>query len=81
MTNQQKLDFKAILTSLVYGGDVTQIPEDDMNDVINQPDSQSVDEGSGGVLSFVFTILKYIAYLLIIFLVLVAGYYLVYFLF
>lgn len=81
MTNQQKLDFKAILTSLVYGGDVTQIPEDDVNDVINQPDSESVDEGSGGVLSFVFTILKYIAYLLIIFLVLVAGYYLVYFLF
>ena len=34
MSNQQKLDFKAILTSLVYGGDVSQIPEAEKQEVV-----------------------------------------------
>ena len=35
MSNTQKLDFKAILTSLVYGGDVSEIPEDEKQEVLD----------------------------------------------
>jgi hypothetical protein len=42
MTSDQKLDFKAILTSLVYGGDVNSIPEIEKQEVIDEsPDSPS----------------------------------------
>jgi len=38
MTNTQKLDFKAILTSLVYGGNIEDIPEEEKQEVIDNTD-------------------------------------------
>jgi hypothetical protein len=34
ISNAQKLDFKAILTSLVYGGEISEIPDDEKQEII-----------------------------------------------
>ena len=36
MTNEQKLDFRAILVTLVYRGDVNSIPEEERQEIIEQ---------------------------------------------
>lgn len=38
MTNQEKVDFKAILKTLVYGG-VDNIPQDEVNEVVNETET------------------------------------------
>jgi len=48
MTNTQKLDFKAILTSLVYGWDVNNIPDSEKNEIIEEtPVGNTASEWSG----------------------------------
>ncbi len=80
MTNDQKLDFKAILTSLVYGWEVSEIPEAEKNEVIEQEPTKSQWESSGG-LGILMTILKWIWYFILGFLVIVWLFYLVYLIF
>jgi len=36
MTNTQKLDFKAILTSLVYGGEISDIPDAEKQEIVGE---------------------------------------------
>ena len=79
MTNSQKLDFKAILTSLVYGWDVQSIPDAEKQEVINETPTNESDESSSGILGFIFTILKWIGYFIGVFLLIVAVLYAVYF--
>jgi len=60
MTNTQKLDFKAILTSLVYGGDVNEIPEEEKQEVIDETpgwDAPSESDGWSGWLKIIFYVL------------------------
>lgn len=52
MTNTQKLDFKAILSSLVYGG-LGNIPESEVEDVVNDPNQET---SSGGIMGILVTI-------------------------
>lgn len=78
MNNSQKLDFKAILTSLVYGGDVSDIPEDEKQEIIDETLEVSQDDSEGWILSILLSILKWIAYFLILFLLLIAGFYIIY---
>ena len=79
LTNSQKLDFKAILTSLVYGGDVENIPAEEKQEVIDETPTVSDDERGGwGILWVLFTILKWIGYFLWVFLLIIAGLYVMY---
>jgi PKD repeat protein len=78
MTNTQKLDFKAILTSLVYGWDVSDIPEEEKQEVIGEAPDISQDDSDWGVLNLLLNILKWISYFLILFLFIIAGFYIIY---
>lgn len=78
MSNTQKLDFKAILTSLVYGGDVSGIPEDEKQEVMDESPQLSWDEESSWVLGILLSILKWIGYFMLLFLLLIAGFYIIY---
>ena len=81
MSNQQKLDFRAILKSLVYGGDIESIPEEEKQEVIAaEPPQESSWEWSG-ILGILLNILKWIAYFFILFLVLVWIFYIFYLIF
>lgn len=80
MTNQQKLDFKAILTSLVYGGDPNAIPEEEKNEVIAEPIPQG-DTSEGGFMSYIILIAKIIGYFLLTFIVIIAVFYVIYLIF
>lgn len=76
MTSDQKLDFKAILTSLVYGGDVNSIPEIEKQEVIDEsPDSPS---DSGALMWFFSLVLKIILGLVGVFLIIIGVFYLLY---
>jgi len=72
MTNQQKLDFKAILSSLIYGG-LANIPESEVQEVIETPQ-----ENSGGW--WIIGVLVIISYILGTFLSIFLGVLLVFFL-
>ncbi len=81
MTNQQKLDFKAILTSLVYGGEVENIPEDEKQSVIDSewPPTSSDDTSSGWwFLGLLWGILKWVVYIILIFGLIIFGLYILY---
>jgi PKD repeat protein len=78
MTNSQKLDLKAILTTLVYGGEVSSIPEDEKQEIIGEAPDVSQDDTNGWVLGILLSILKWIAYFIILFLLLIAGFYIIY---
>ncbi len=83
MTNSQKLDFKAILTSLVYGGNIESIPEEEKQEVIAEdiPIEESSASGGSKILSLLLTILKWIGILIGVFILLVAALYVLYLLF
>jgi len=61
MSNSQKLDFKAILTSLVYGWDVDSIPEAEKQEVIDETpdggDGSSSDGGAGWLKTLLYILL------------------------
>ena len=57
MTNAQKLDFKAILQSLVYGS-VDNIPEAEREAVIN--DDSADDRDSSGAINIISSILYWV---------------------
>lgn len=81
MSNRQKLDFKAILTSLVYGGEISEIPEEEKQEIIGQDPSESEWESSSGVLGVIMFIFKWLAILILIFIGLVAVFYIMYLIF
>ncbi len=63
MTSKQKTDFKAILKTLVYGS-VSKIPEEDKQEVINEPQEWVDDEG--WFIDVIISILKFIFYIILI---------------
>jgi len=77
MTTDQKLDFKAILTSLVYGWNVEDIPVEEKQEVIDES-PQNDDSEWSGVLWILIAVLKILLWLIIVFLVLVGIFYLIY---
>ena len=83
MTNAQKLDFKAILTSLVYGGDVESIPEEEKQEVIDQeiPVEELEETQNSWILWVFLTILKWLWILLWVFLFIVLLLYIFYLIF
>jgi len=74
MTTSQKLDFKAILKSFVYGG-VSNIPEDEKQQVIDETPTQG---GSSGLIGILVTITYWIAIFILIFGVIIGLYYVYY---
>jgi hypothetical protein len=48
MTNEQKLDFKAILKALIYGGNVSEIPDGEKQEIIDEAPNVSQSDGEGG---------------------------------
>lgn len=66
MTNQQKLDFKAVLSALVYGG-LVNIPEDEVEEVVDNPIEQEKSD------SKIIGILVTISYILWMFLCIFLG--------
>ncbi len=82
MTNSQKLDFKAILASLVYG-DVESIPDEEKQEVIAEeiPVEESSEWESSGIMWVLLTVLKWLGILIGVFLLLVLALYILYLLF
>lgn len=68
MTNKQKVDYKAILTSLVYGN-TDKIPTSEKEEVVNES-KQELDSNteSKGIMGTLFTIFKVLAWIFGIFL-------------
>lgn len=63
MTNQQKIDFKAILSSLVYGG-LANIPEVEVNQVIEEAADTS---GGGKLMALLVTIFYWLGIFILVF--------------
>lgn len=77
MTQQQKLDFKAILTSLVYGGDVNNIPDAEKEEVIGETPDEWDSEGWVGILSLIVKVLGILILIVIGWITLFYIYYLI----
>ncbi len=80
MTNTQKLDFKAILTSLVYGGNVKDIPTKEKQDIIDVPIEKSGWD-TGWVLGLFLTVLKWLGGFILVFILIVSWFYVLYLIF
>lgn len=78
MSNTQKLDFKAILTSLVYGGEVSAIPDEEKQEVVWDGVSESQGETSSWVLGILASVLKWIAILILVIVGIIAIFYIIY---
>lgn len=68
LSNEQKLDFKAVLAMLVYG-DIGEIPDSEKQEIIDQ--TPTGESSSSWVLWVLLTILKVIGYIILVFIVLV----------
>jgi len=78
MSNTQKLDFKAILTSLVYGWEVSEIPEAEKQEIVWQEPSPSEGESDSKILATLMFILKWLAIIILAFMWIVAILYILY---
>jgi len=78
MSNAQKLDFKAILTSLVYGWEVSEIPDVEKQEIVGEWVSESQGDTSSGFMSLLLTILKWLAIIILVIIWVIAVFYLLY---
>ena len=81
MTNNQKLDFRAILKSLVYGGNVEDIPEAEKQEVIAEEIPVEETDSRSGILSLLITILKWIGIMIGVFMLILFLLYILYLIF
>lgn len=75
MSNEQKIDFKALLKSLVYRGQIEEIPVEEKQEIIEQTDSGG---SSLGIMAVLGTVGKWLAIIIGIFLGVIALLYLAY---
>jgi len=81
MTNTQKLDFKAILTSLVYGWEISEIPDEEKQQVVWEGVSESEWEKSSWALGILMTVLKWLTIIILAIIGVIAIFYLIYLIF
>lgn len=81
MTNTQKLDFKAILTSLVYGWEVSEIPDEEKQEVVWEGVSESEWETTSWAMGLLITVLKWLFILILVVIGIIAIFYLIYLVF